>query len=117
MQKATPWLTPEYRWIPTSMTNAEFADVYRCVYEDQRWFEQNYGDQDLGERVIVTRESPGINDCGARSVGNSPSQCAGHHAQQERAREREKEECAHVVLPGTKRGNIARDVRIGCALF
>ena len=33
------------------MTNAEFADVCRCVYEDQRWFEQNYGDQDLGERV------------------------------------------------------------------
>ena len=50
LQKATPWLTPEYRSIPTSMTNAEFADVYRCVYEDQRWFEQNYGDQDLGDR-------------------------------------------------------------------
>ena len=73
-------LTPEYRWIPTSITNAEFADVYRCVYEDQRWFEQNYRDQDLGERVTVTRESPGINDYDARSVGNSPSQCAGHHA-------------------------------------
>jgi hypothetical protein len=71
-------LTPEYRWIPTSITNAEFADVYRYVYEDQRWFEQNYGDRDLGERVTVTRESPGINDCDARSVGNSPSQCAGH---------------------------------------
>jgi hypothetical protein len=98
LRKAMLSLTPEYRWIPTSMTNAEFADVYRCVYEDQRWFEQNYGDQDLGERVTVTRESPGINDCDARSVGNSPSQCAGHRAQQERAREREKEECAHVVL-------------------
>ena len=39
LQKAMLSLTPEYRWIPTSMTNAEFADVYRCVYEDQRWFE------------------------------------------------------------------------------
>jgi hypothetical protein len=33
LQKAMLSLTPEYRWIPTSMTNAEFADVYRCVYE------------------------------------------------------------------------------------
>jgi hypothetical protein len=46
LQKAMLSLTPEYRWIRTSMRSAEFADVYRCVYEDQRWFEQNYGDQE-----------------------------------------------------------------------
>ena len=40
-----------------------------------------------------------MGDRDARLVGNSPRQRAGHHAQQERAREREKEECAHVVLP------------------
>jgi hypothetical protein len=50
------------------------------------------------------------------SINNSPSECARRHAQQEPAEEREKEECAQIV-PGTKRGNIARDVRIGCALF
>jgi hypothetical protein len=33
------------------------------------------------------------------SIDNSPSECADHHAKQERAGEREKEECAHVVLP------------------
>lgn len=49
---------------------AEFADVNRCVYEDQRWFEQNYGDQDLGERVTVTRKSPGINDYDANHSVN-----------------------------------------------
>jgi hypothetical protein len=46
LQKAMLSLTPEYRWIRTSMRNAEFADVYLCVYEDQRWFGQNYGDQE-----------------------------------------------------------------------
>jgi hypothetical protein len=35
------------------------------------------------------------------SINNSPSECAGRHAKQERAEEREKEECAHIVLPGT----------------
>jgi hypothetical protein len=42
-------LKPEYRWLATSMVSDEIGDVYRCVYEDQRWFKANYGDlKDVG---------------------------------------------------------------------
>ena len=35
----------------------------------------------------------------ARSVDNSPSQCAGYHTEQERAGNREKENCVHRRPP------------------
>jgi hypothetical protein len=42
-------LAAEYRGLATSMTRAEIADVYRCVYEDQRYFDATYGDlKDIG---------------------------------------------------------------------
>jgi hypothetical protein len=40
-------------------------------------------------KTIVVRRGP----------DNSPNQRAGHHAEQERAREREKQKYTHVVLP------------------
>jgi hypothetical protein len=34
----------------------EIADVYRCVYEDQRWFDATYGDlRNLGDQETVTQ--------------------------------------------------------------
>jgi hypothetical protein len=47
-------LTYEYRWIATPMVIAEIADIYRCVYEDRRWFEQNCGSlRDIGNQIAA----------------------------------------------------------------
>jgi len=51
------------------------------------------------------------------SIDNSPSQRAGHHAEQESAGECEKEECAHAVLPGGPTSLIACRACVACALF
>ena len=40
-------------------------------------------------------------------------QCAGHHTQQERAENREKEKCAHGILPLFKRVQLAPNVMAG----
>jgi hypothetical protein len=49
--------SPEYRWLSTSMTTPELADILTMLHQDDRTFAA-HGIRDIGDQVTITPVEP-----------------------------------------------------------